>query len=176
MVGVQAPAKNGRTDGYFSYSLLLYNDGPYFKFSEGFSLFVDCEDAVAEAYQAYRAARPHEQTPPSAIAVGYQFLQSGRVQDALVVFRLNAADFPNDATSQYQLGEALSIHRPAGAGSNAIREDAEVTARLSAGRCAAEGGTTREIAGPAAPRRHSPALDNLWGCSTEQRSGAPPSP
>jgi tetratricopeptide (TPR) repeat protein len=106
MVGVQAPAKNGGTDHYFSYSLLLYNDGPYFKFSEGFSLFVDCEDAVAEAYQAYRAARPHEQTPPSAFAVGYQFLQSGRVQDALVVFRLNAADFPNDATSQYQLGEA----------------------------------------------------------------------
>ncbi len=38
--------------------------------------------------------------------MGYQFLQTGRIQDALAVFQLNAADFPDDPTSQYQLGEA----------------------------------------------------------------------
>jgi tetratricopeptide (TPR) repeat protein len=65
------------------------------------------EDGSAEAaYLAYRKARPKEETSASAIAVGYQFLQAGRIQDALAVFRLNATDFPDDPTSQYQLGEA----------------------------------------------------------------------
>lgn len=62
--------------------------------------------SVIAAYKAYRAARPKEATSAQAIAVGYQFLQTGRIQDALILFRLNAADFPDDPTSQYQLGEA----------------------------------------------------------------------
>jgi len=64
------------------------------------------DGSVAAAYKAYRAARPKEATSASAITVGYQFLQTGRIQDALAVFQLNAADFPDDPTSQYQLGEA----------------------------------------------------------------------
>ncbi|MEZ4411760.1 MAG: tetratricopeptide repeat protein [Gemmatimonadales bacterium] len=64
------------------------------------------DGSVEAAYLAYRTARPNEETSASAIAVGYQFLQTGRIQDALAVFRLNATDFPDDPTSQYQLGEA----------------------------------------------------------------------
>lgn len=65
------------------------------------------DGSAARAYQAYRAARPKEETAASAIAVGYQFLQTRRIQDALAIFRLNATDHPDDPTSQYQLGEAF---------------------------------------------------------------------
>lgn len=40
-------------------------------------------------------------------STGYQFLQTRRIQDALAIFRLNATDHPDDATSQYQLGETF---------------------------------------------------------------------
>ncbi len=65
------------------------------------------DGSAARAYRAYRAARPKEETAASAIAVGYQFLQTRRIQDALAIFRLNATDHPDDPTSQYQLGEAF---------------------------------------------------------------------
>ena len=64
------------------------------------------DGGVASAYRAYRTARPKEHTAAAAIAVGYQFLQTQRVPDALTVFRLNAEDFPEHVASQYHLGEA----------------------------------------------------------------------
>jgi len=64
------------------------------------------DGSVEAAYAAYAKARPAEATPALAIGVGYQFLQTGRIQDALAVFRLNAAANPDDPVSQYQLGEA----------------------------------------------------------------------
>jgi hypothetical protein len=64
------------------------------------------DGGVEAAYRAYRNARPKEHTAGNAITIGYQFLQTQRIQDALVVFRLNAEDFPEHAASQYHLGEA----------------------------------------------------------------------
>lgn len=64
-------------------------------------------DALRAAYSAYRDARPGEDSSASAIALGYQWLSSGRALDAVTVFELNAASFPDDATSQFQLGEAF---------------------------------------------------------------------
>jgi len=65
------------------------------------------DEALRAAYAAYSDARPGEDSSASAIALGYQWLSNGRAGDAVTVFELNAASFPEDANSQFQLGEAF---------------------------------------------------------------------
>ena len=69
------------------------------------------EETVTAAYRAYRTARPREATAGGAVTVAYQFMQGGRFPDALVILKLNAADFPQDPASQYHLGEAYRYAR-----------------------------------------------------------------
>jgi sugar lactone lactonase YvrE len=63
-------------------------------------------DGVRRAYQAFRRAKPSENVSAEAIAVGYRFLSGGRVPAGVTVLELNAADHPDDANSQFHLGEA----------------------------------------------------------------------
>lgn len=67
----------------------------------------DLEAAVA-AYARYKAdpVRGREDTVAEMTAYGYRHLSSGRIQEALRFFRLNAESYPEDAAAQYQLGEA----------------------------------------------------------------------
>jgi sugar lactone lactonase YvrE len=76
-------------------------------------------DGVREAYRAYRTGRGGENTSADAIAVGFQFLSGNRVGDGLAIFALNAEDYPDDANSQFQLGEA---YRYTGQPDNAIAQ------------------------------------------------------
>lgn len=66
---------------------------------------------LTTAYRGYRDARPGEGTTPVAIATAYRYLSGGRLAEAMALFRLNAEDFPGDATSQFQLGEGYRFTR-----------------------------------------------------------------
>jgi len=66
----------------------------------------DGPEGVRRAYRAFRAAKPSEDVSAAAIAVGYRFLSGGRVPAAVAVFELNAEEHPDDANSQFHLGEA----------------------------------------------------------------------
>lgn len=65
------------------------------------------EDALRSTYVAYHEARPGEDSSAAAIALGYQWLSSRRVGDALVLFELNAERFETDPNAQFHLGEAF---------------------------------------------------------------------
>lgn len=62
-------------------------------------------EAVQRAYRAFREAKPGVDTRADAIALAYRFLSGGRAPDAMAVLEMNAADHPDDANSQFQLGE-----------------------------------------------------------------------
>ena len=63
-------------------------------------------DAVRNTYASYQAAKPGEDTTGDAIALGFQWLSSGRAAEALVLFQLNAEAHPDHVLSQFNLGEA----------------------------------------------------------------------
>lgn len=62
-------------------------------------------EAIREAYEAYREARPTDRTASGAIAQAYAFLSGGRVAHGFAVLRLNADSHPDDPASQFHLGE-----------------------------------------------------------------------
>lgn len=62
--------------------------------------------AIMAAYEHYRRERPAENTSADAIAVAYTLLNPTTGGDAVALFEANARGYPEDATSQYQLGEA----------------------------------------------------------------------
>jgi hypothetical protein len=61
---------------------------------------------VGEAYEAYAAAKPWDDTRGDAIGQGYRLLSSGRVAAAIALFELNADRYAEDAAAAYHLGEA----------------------------------------------------------------------
>jgi Flp pilus assembly protein TadD len=73
------------------------------------------------AYHAWADDPRHRyaDTEPSVNALGYELLQSGRTQEALAVFTLNAAAHPRSANAHDSRGEALAM---AGDTAAAIRE------------------------------------------------------
>lgn len=62
--------------------------------------------AVEQAYTAYRAARPGEETLTDAIQTGYQLMGRQKVAAGLTLFRHNAEDHPGIAAARFHLGEA----------------------------------------------------------------------
>jgi sugar lactone lactonase YvrE len=64
-------------------------------------------EVIREVYDSYREARPEENTAFSAIGRAFLFLSNGRVADGLTILQLNAESYPDDANSQYQLGEGF---------------------------------------------------------------------
>lgn len=65
-------------------------------------------DALEGAYERYSShpVRGAEDTVAEMVALGYRFLSSRRLPEALALFRLNAEAHPESAAAQYQLGEA----------------------------------------------------------------------
>lgn len=63
-------------------------------------------DAIEAAFEAYRAERPGENTTTDAGTLGFQWMSSGRAAEGVKLMELNAQAFPDDATAQYNLGEA----------------------------------------------------------------------
>lgn len=61
---------------------------------------------IMAAYERYRRERPDENTSADAITFAYTLLNPTTGADAVALFEANARDYPEDATSQYQLGEA----------------------------------------------------------------------
>lgn len=61
---------------------------------------------VEAAFRAYRTARPQEDTSVETIQLAYTLFVGPRAPDAVRLFQLNAAEFPDDPNSQYHLGEA----------------------------------------------------------------------
>lgn len=64
-------------------------------------------DALSEAYERYREARPQEDSSADVIALAYSWLSSGRFAHGAQLFRMNAESFPDDANAQFHYGEAL---------------------------------------------------------------------
>jgi sugar lactone lactonase YvrE len=64
-------------------------------------------EAVQSAYAAYRSSRPRERTVSSAIAVAYQWLSAGRIAQALELFALNAASYPDDPAAVFARAEGF---------------------------------------------------------------------
>jgi tetratricopeptide (TPR) repeat protein len=64
------------------------------------------EAGIRRAYEAYRAYRSGENTASDAISFGFQLLSSGRLAEGMALFEMNGATFPEDPTSQFNLGEA----------------------------------------------------------------------
>lgn len=66
-------------------------------------------DAAEAAYQRYRSdpLRSEENTVSDMVGWGYSFLSTGKAAEAIRIFRINATANPQDANSQYQLGEAF---------------------------------------------------------------------
>ena len=62
--------------------------------------------SLMAAYDRYRAERPGEDTRGDAIAFAYTLLNPTEANDAIALFAANARDHPDDAVSQFQLGEA----------------------------------------------------------------------
>jgi streptogramin lyase len=65
--------------------------------------------AAGSAYDAYRTARPDQETLTDAIQSGYRLLTNGQVAAGLVLFRRNAEDHPNVAAARFHLGEAYRL-------------------------------------------------------------------
>ena len=63
-------------------------------------------DAVRSAYTDYHASRPDEDTSAEAVTQGYQWMSSGRIQQAIALFALNAESFPDNAAAWFHLGES----------------------------------------------------------------------
>ena len=63
---------------------------------------------LAAAYERYQSdpVRGRENTVAEMIAYGYTFLRARQIAEAVAVFELNAAGYPEVAAAQYQLGEA----------------------------------------------------------------------
>lgn len=76
-------------------------------------------DGVKRAYATYRKARPDEDTSRGAISVAFRWLSSGRAPAGVALLELNAASFPDDVSSQYNLGEA---YRYTGRKDEALRQ------------------------------------------------------
>lgn len=64
-------------------------------------------EAMTDAYHGYHAARPGENSSAGAIALGYQWLSSGRIAEGLALFALNAEQFPDDANTLFHYGESF---------------------------------------------------------------------
>lgn len=64
-------------------------------------------EPVSEAYRQYRSdpVRGRENTVGEMVALGYRFLRQRQITKAILIFRLNAESYPDDATAQFQLGE-----------------------------------------------------------------------
>jgi len=68
--------------------------------------------AARDAYHQFREARPGFFTYPWINALGYQYLQSGKVQEAIEVFRLNTEDYPTIANTWDSLAEGYMTAGP----------------------------------------------------------------
>lgn len=66
----------------------------------------DPASATEEAYAAYRAARPGEETLTDAIQAGYQLMTLRQMGAGITLLQLNAEDHPGVPAAQYNLGEA----------------------------------------------------------------------
>ncbi|MGD2115516.1 MAG: tetratricopeptide repeat protein [Acidobacteriota bacterium] len=66
-------------------------------------------EALAAAYERFSShpVRGSEDTVAEMVALGYRFLSSRRIPEALTVFRLNAEAHPEAPAAQYNLGEAF---------------------------------------------------------------------
>lgn len=62
-------------------------------------------DAAVDAYHAARAARPGRNTEAQTNILGYQLMGNGQLQEAITVFKLNVADYPNSFNPYDSLGE-----------------------------------------------------------------------
>ncbi|HKJ03212.1 MAG TPA: tetratricopeptide repeat protein, partial [Longimicrobiales bacterium] len=63
-------------------------------------------DEVRRIHDAYRAARPHEDTTTDAITLAFQWMSSGRVAAGMALHEANAEAFPESVAAQFNLGEA----------------------------------------------------------------------
>ena len=63
-------------------------------------------EGLRARYGAYRAAKGSEDTTADAISLAYAWMSSGRFQEGVVLFELNAESFPDHVPSQFNLGEA----------------------------------------------------------------------
>jgi len=70
----------------------------------------DADGAVA-AYESWRGLHPDDPqvSPRRFNATGYRYLQAGRVDDAVAVFRVATRLFPDDANAYDSLGEGLAV-------------------------------------------------------------------
>ncbi len=66
-------------------------------------------DAAAAAHNAYRESRPGRFTELEVNALGYQVMSSGRVQDAIAVFKLNVEAYPNSFNVYDSLAEGYKV-------------------------------------------------------------------
>jgi tetratricopeptide (TPR) repeat protein len=61
---------------------------------------------VRRVHDAYRAARPDEDTTTDAITLAFQWMSSGRVAAGVALHEANADAFPDHVAAQFNLGEA----------------------------------------------------------------------
>ncbi len=82
-------------------------------------------DAVRAAYGRYRSdpVRGRENTAGEMISYGYSFLRDRKAPEALLIFGLNAASYPDNPAAQFHLGEA---HRYIGQADRAIAQYEQV--------------------------------------------------
>lgn len=64
-------------------------------------------DEIRVAYEGYHAMRAGENSSAGAITLGYSWLSSGRIGEALALFALNAEQYSADPNSVFHYGESL---------------------------------------------------------------------
>ncbi|MCB1034158.1 MAG: tetratricopeptide repeat protein [Acidobacteria bacterium] len=75
-------------------------------------------EAAVAAYRAFRVANPGAFTEIETNALGYRYLQQGKVAEALRIFELNTEDYPKSFNAWDSLGEAM---KAAGRTEDAVR-------------------------------------------------------